>query len=104
MTMTMTIIMTMNIYINRSNTEKLEKEANKSGLINRLLEEYFNSLTKPHPVLEPELPPEDKNSSTPINKSQKEINKSPKEINKSQKDYSLCKHSFVKGFCKEGCK
>lgn len=41
MTMNMIIVMVMNIYINRRNTERLENEPNKSGLINKLLDEYY---------------------------------------------------------------
>ena len=39
----MTIIMTMNIYINVQNIEDLNKVENKSGLINELLEKHFNT-------------------------------------------------------------
>lgn len=42
MTMNMTIVMTMNIYINERNTVSLNAEDNKSGLINRLLKEYYS--------------------------------------------------------------
>ena len=42
MTMNMTIVMTMNIYINVENTKLLAKESNKSGLINMLLTEHFS--------------------------------------------------------------
>lgn len=38
----MTIIMTMNIYINVDNLKRLSKEQNKSGLINDLLDKHYN--------------------------------------------------------------
>lgn len=37
--------MTMNIYINIANLEKLNKENNKSGLINQLLDVHFKHKT-----------------------------------------------------------
>lgn len=45
MYMNMTIIMTMNIYINVTNLEKLNKEENKSGLINSLLDEHYHHVS-----------------------------------------------------------
>ena len=42
MTMNMYIVIVMNIYINKLNTERLEKEPNKSGLINQLLERHYS--------------------------------------------------------------
>jgi len=41
MNMTMTILMTMNIYITPTNQERLRKEASMSGLINGLLKNHY---------------------------------------------------------------
>lgn len=41
MTMFMYIVMNMNIYINKRNTDRLNTEPNKSGLINKLLDEHY---------------------------------------------------------------
>ena len=45
MTMTMIIVMIMNIYINVENTKLLAQEPNKSGLINKLLAEHYATKT-----------------------------------------------------------
>lgn len=46
MTMTMIIVMIMNIYINVENTKLLAQEPNKSGLINQLLTEHYKKINR----------------------------------------------------------
>jgi hypothetical protein len=45
MNMNMRIVMNMNIYINKTNEERLNNEPSKSGLINKLLDEYYATHT-----------------------------------------------------------
>lgn len=97
--MNMCIIMNMNIYINKDNEEKLRQleDWTMSGLINNLLETFFEK----HDVMD------FKNQVEPYVLKKIIDDKYPakkKPLNTETKDYSLCKHGNIKGFCKQGCK
>ena len=52
MTMTMCIVMNMNIYISAENEKRLRKEPSMSGLVNRLLKEHYNKTPPPTEYVE----------------------------------------------------
>lgn len=113
MTMTMCIVMTMNIYISSDNKKALKELKDKghsmSGLVNHLLDKWRKSGKIPS------LPTDGVKTividSTPVGENEfhklvtdKKSSPVRPPINKEGKDYSTCKHGAIKGFCKKGCK
>jgi len=84
--------MKYNIYINVDNEKFFTKETNKSGLINNLLDKFYNatngeslsSISRPKIIPTEREPKIITNNETVFNK--------------------FCKHGSAKGLCKMGCK
>lgn len=89
MYMNMCMIMTMNIYISPENEKHLRKEESMSGLINRLLGEYYSQerVTKKVRI------------ETPAEKITSGATPKPKVLFESFGS-SLCKHGADPAFCK----
>lgn len=114
--MYMYIIMYMNIYIKPAVEEKLRRyDGSMSGLVNRLLEEFFKG--NPSAATGAEKPSEwasqpgkyprvDVYTSDFPEESQEKIPPTEKngESPADFKTYDLCKHNAVKGLCKKGCR
>lgn len=70
-------------YLLYIHSPSFNNEANKSALVNELLDTHYGRKQQP--------------ATGSINVQR------PTAISKNDKDYSLCEHGQVRGFCKHGC-
>jgi hypothetical protein len=112
MYMNMCILIDMHIYLTKTNQDSLENEPSKSGLINRLLADYYNKRIEVE--VDPNVPPGimygiPKRNSGKIIKTPKDVGEALKPLvdDRTQVTY-LCKNGHISdenGKClQKGCK